>query len=142
MINEGLGDGSGRPRGASGGPFHFTSHLANTYPTSLPRYDPITHLPQISESTILGYSKYLSEDIGYRTVGTKEHALGDQWMVEQVERLKEECESVVRQSGGARGLECEIWRQEGSGSHRCVSSSCFPSILLGIDDSDIASALT
>jgi hypothetical protein len=89
------------------------------YPSSL-RYNPITHLPQISESTILGYSKYLSEDIGYRTVGTREHALGDRWMVEQVERLKEECERVVREAGGTRGLECEVWRQEGSGSHRCV----------------------
>lgn len=31
------------------------------------QYNPITNLPQISESTILGYAKYLSEDIGYRT---------------------------------------------------------------------------
>ena len=78
------------------------------------------HLPQISESTILGYSKHLSEDIGYRIVGTREHALGDRWMVEQVERLKGECEKVVRDTVGGRALECEVWRQEGSGSHRYV----------------------
>lgn len=81
------------------------------------RFNPITLLPQISESTVLGYAKYLSEDIGYRTVGTREHALGDAWMVEQVERLKEECERIVREDK-ERVLECEIWRQDGSGSHR------------------------
>src|ERR1700722_13316745 len=84
------------------------------------RTNPTTHLPQISESTILEYSKYLSEDIGYRTVGTREHALGDQWMVEQIERLKGDCDRIVAEIDGGRGLECEVWRQEGSGSHRCV----------------------
>lgn len=90
-----------------------------TLPTPLTDlYNPATHLPQISESTVLGYSKYLSEDIGYRTVGTREHALGDKWMMDQVERLKEECDRIVHEAHGGRGLECEVWRQEGSGSHR------------------------
>jgi len=84
------------------------------------RFDPLTSQPQLSEAQILFYAKYLSEDIGYRTVGTYEHALADKWMVEQAELVKHMCEDVVRKSGGKRKLECEVWRQEGSGSHRCV----------------------
>ncbi|KAJ7097218.1 hypothetical protein B0H15DRAFT_825213 [Mycena belliarum] len=79
-------------------------------------FDARTGLPQISEARILGYAKYLSEDIGYRTVGTYEHALADDWMVEQAEAAKRHCESVVKASG--RRLECEVWRQQGSGTHR------------------------
>ncbi|KAJ7197735.1 hypothetical protein GGX14DRAFT_470744 [Mycena pura] len=78
--------------------------------------DALTGLPQISEARILGVAKYLSEDIGYRTVGTYEHALADKWMVGQVEEAKRHCERVVRETG--RKLECEIWRQQGSGTHR------------------------
>ncbi|KAF7370093.1 Peptide hydrolase [Mycena sanguinolenta] len=75
-----------------------------------------TNLPQISEARILGYAKYLSEDIGYRTVGTSEHALADAWMVEQAEEAKRNCERVVKETG--RKLQCEVWRQQGSGTHR------------------------
>ncbi|KAF8075052.1 hypothetical protein FPV67DRAFT_1475846 [Lyophyllum atratum] len=78
--------------------------------------DPLTGLPQISETRVLGFAKYLSEDIGYRTVGTLEHALADTWMVGQAEAVKRNCEEVVAATG--RKLECEVWRQEGSGSHR------------------------
>jgi len=73
------------------------------------RINPITNAPHLAESQVLYYAKYLSEDIGYRTVGTKEHALGDAWFFEQVEALTEGC---------PKGLECEVWRQQGSGSHR------------------------
>ncbi|KAF8217155.1 hypothetical protein K438DRAFT_1798365 [Mycena galopus ATCC 62051] len=75
-----------------------------------------TNLPQISEARILGYAKYLSENIGYRTVGTSEHALADTWMVEQAEEAKRNCEHVIKESG--RKLQCEVWRQQGSGTHR------------------------
>ncbi|KAK7456416.1 hypothetical protein VKT23_010664 [Stygiomarasmius scandens] len=78
--------------------------------------NPVTKLPQISEARILGVSKHLSEDIGFRTPGTYEHALGDKWMYEQVEEFKKKCDEMIAESG--RKLECEIWRQEGSGSHR------------------------
>lgn len=37
-------------------------------------------------------------------------------MVGQVEEAKRHCERVVRETG--RKLECEIWRQQGSGTHR------------------------
>ncbi|KAJ7509606.1 hypothetical protein B0H11DRAFT_1960274 [Mycena galericulata] len=78
--------------------------------------NPLTGLPQISEARILGFAKYLSEDIGYRTVGTYEHALADDWMVARAEEEKRHCERVVKESG--RKLECEVWRQQGSGTHR------------------------
>ncbi|KAJ7227883.1 hypothetical protein B0H12DRAFT_1148341 [Mycena haematopus] len=77
----------------------------------------LTNLPQISEARILGYAKYLSENIGYRTVGTFEHALADTWMVEQAEEAKRNCERVVSKETG-RKLQCEVWRQQGSGTHR------------------------
>ncbi|KAI0343326.1 hypothetical protein BDW22DRAFT_1394270 [Trametopsis cervina] len=79
--------------------------------------NPVTSLPQISEAQILWYAKTLSEDIGYRTVGTREHALGDAWMVKQAEYVQRQCEEIVNANPG-RQLECEVWRQEGSGSHR------------------------
>ncbi|KAF8972707.1 hypothetical protein BDZ97DRAFT_1649998 [Flammula alnicola] len=78
--------------------------------------DPITKLPQISEERILGVARHLSEDIGYRTVGTYEHALADRWMVEAAEQVQQNCERIVNKTG--RKLECEVWRQEGSGNHR------------------------
>ncbi|KAJ7304555.1 hypothetical protein DFH08DRAFT_903357 [Mycena albidolilacea] len=75
-----------------------------------------TNLPQISEARILGYAKYLSEEIGYRTVGTYEHAVADTWMVQQAEEAKRNCERVVKETG--RKLQCEVWRQQGSGKQR------------------------
>jgi hypothetical protein len=81
-------------------------------------YDPVTNLPQLSETRILDVARHLSEEIGYRTVGTYEHALGDAWMVQQAEEMKRDCDRVVSASKGARKLECEVWHQVGSGSHR------------------------
>lgn len=78
--------------------------------------NPSTQLPQISEANILGVAKYLSEDIGFRTVGTFEHALADTWMVQRAEEMQKECERIVVETG--RKLECEVWHQQGSGSHR------------------------
>ncbi len=80
------------------------------------RTNPTTNLPQISEQRILGVAKHLSEGIGYRIVGSYEHALADEWMVEAAEQVKRNCERIVLLTG--RKLECEIWRQEGSGNHR------------------------
>jgi hypothetical protein len=86
--------------------------------------DSITQLPRISEQKILSYAKYLSGDIGYWIVGTYEHALTDRWMMEKVLDVKRKCEELVNkereQGGRTRKLECEVWRQEGSGSHRCI----------------------
>ncbi|PCH44600.1 hypothetical protein WOLCODRAFT_26882 [Wolfiporia cocos MD-104 SS10] len=79
--------------------------------------DPLTGLPQLAEARILAHAKHLSEDIGYRTVGTLEHAVADAWMVEQAEALRAQCERAVLVRPG-RQLECEVWHQQGSGSHR------------------------
>lgn len=78
---------------------------------TLHRTDPITGLPQLSESKVLSYAQHLSENIGYRTVGTREHALGDAWLLKEAQLIAEKCPN---------GLECEVWRQSGSGSHRYV----------------------
>jgi len=66
---------------------------------------------------MLSHAYHLSEEIGYRTVGTREHALGDKWALEQVEQLRDRCNEIVKQDR-RRKLECEVWRQEGSGTHR------------------------
>ncbi|EKM81542.1 hypothetical protein AGABI1DRAFT_69822 [Agaricus bisporus var. burnettii JB137-S8] len=78
--------------------------------------DPTTQLPQISEANILGVAKYLSEDIGFRTVGTFEHALADTWMAQRAEEMQKECQRIISHTG--RKLQCEVWHQRGSGSHR------------------------
>ncbi|RPD64072.1 hypothetical protein L226DRAFT_544758 [Lentinus tigrinus ALCF2SS1-7] len=99
------------------GPFYaFKAHYDLPSPV-VELYDPVTSLPQLSEAQILGHAKYLSEDIGYRTVGTREHALGDAWVLQQAEALRSECEAVVR-AHPERKLQCEVWHQQGSGSHR------------------------
>ncbi|KAI0676099.1 hypothetical protein C8Q78DRAFT_369024 [Trametes maxima] len=98
-------------------PFYsYRSHYALPEPV-VDLVNPANSLPQISETQILQHAKYLSEDIGYRTVGTREHALGDAWVLQQAEALRTECETVVRAQSG-RKLECEVWHQQGSGSHR------------------------
>ena len=50
-------------------------------------------------------------------IGYREHALGDAWMVKQAEDLGRQCEEVIKAIPN-RKLQCEVWRQEGSGSHR------------------------
>ncbi|KAG7087620.1 hypothetical protein E1B28_013568 [Marasmius oreades] len=78
--------------------------------------DPETNLPQLSEARVLSIAKYLSEDIGFRTPGTLEHARGEQWFFQQVLDAQKECQRVAESSG--RKLECEVWLQRGNGSHR------------------------
>ncbi|EJC99693.1 uncharacterized protein FOMMEDRAFT_160118 [Fomitiporia mediterranea MF3/22] len=80
-------------------------------------HDNLTGKPQISERVILEHARVLSEDIGFRTVGTREHALGDSWALARATELKELCERIVRVDS-TRRLECEVDRQIGSGSHR------------------------
>jgi hypothetical protein len=94
--------------------------------TSTHRTNSVTKLPQISESRILGVAKTLSEDVGYRIVGTREHALADKWMVQAAEHVKQNCQRIVNKTG--RKLECEVWRQEGNGSHRYECWTSGPSI--------------
>lgn len=88
---------------------------------SLTNHRRYVHRP-IAEKAVLEKVRQLSEDIGYRTVGTREHALGEQWMLNEVEALKAHCDELVKRSSPAapRHLECEVDRQEGSGTHRYV----------------------
>ncbi|KAJ7202713.1 hypothetical protein B0H12DRAFT_1206341 [Mycena haematopus] len=102
---------------APGNGFVRAQYCSGALLTPPDRKNALTNLPQISEARILGYAKYLSENIGYRTVGTFEHALADTWMVEQAEEAKRNCERVVSKETG-RKLQCEVWRQQGSGTHR------------------------
>lgn len=58
---------------------------------------------------MLAVAQTLSETFGYRTVGTREHALADAWVHDQVQKLAATCPPT---------LQCETWRQVGSGTHR------------------------
>jgi len=87
------------------------------------RINPVTNLPQLSEERILNISRYLSEDIGFRTPGTFEHAQGEAWLYEQALLAQQECQRIAKDSG--RQLECEIWWQKGNGSHRCALKGTF-----------------
>lgn len=73
---------------------------------------------RISEAHILDVARHLSETIGYRTVGTKEHAQADQWIHDQARAFQQECEEILNTVHFGRHLECEVWRQQGSGMHR------------------------
>jgi len=90
----------------------------------IPSYDPKTNLPHPSEATILSYAKHLSEGIGYRTPGTREHAIADAWLFQKVQDIGQLCRQAVEKEPD-RKLECTVWRQEGSGSHRCVDHHSF-----------------
>jgi hypothetical protein len=79
--------------------------------------------PQISEARILSHVAELTDPniIGYRTVGTRAHALGDAWAVEQVKALVSLCDTIKAQAsaeGRTVDLECEWDRQQGSGTHK------------------------
>jgi hypothetical protein len=50
-----------------------------------------------------------------------EHALADKWMVDTAYEVQKECERLVRADPGERKLECEVWHQQGSGTHRYVA---------------------
>jgi hypothetical protein len=81
--------------------------------------------PQISEHRILSHVADLSdpEKIGFRTVGTKEHAAGDAWAVDQVKELVRLCDDVkatASMMGRSVDLVCEWDRQQGSGTHKLV----------------------
>lgn len=90
-----------------------------SFPDNAPSVDSATGLPQISETQILKYVRHLSEDIGFRTVGTAEHALADKWMVDTAHEVQRECQRLAA-TDPERKLECEVWHQRGSGAHRYV----------------------
>lgn len=68
--------------------------------------------PQFSEALARAHVQAL-EDIGYRIVGTPEHASGRDYVLAEARRLAALC-------AGVAGLECEVELQRGNGSHRSV----------------------
>ncbi|WWC69875.1 uncharacterized protein I206_103818 [Kwoniella pini CBS 10737] len=86
----------------------YLSKLHYKLPEGLSPYDSNGD-PQPSEKLILSHIEAL-ENIGYRTVGTRESVLGEQYVVEQVINLLDICEK-------SDVLNCEWWSQQGSGFH-------------------------
>ena len=52
--------------------------------------------------------QHLSEDIGYRAIGTTEHAFSGKWMVDTAYKIQKECERLVRTDPGGPKLESEV----------------------------------
>jgi hypothetical protein len=94
---------------------YFTVVALLAFLTNTFRVNPETGLPQISETQILSYVRHLSEDIGFRTVGTAEHAVADKWMVDTAHEVERECKRLV-EANPERKLECEVWHQRGQWS--------------------------
>ncbi|KIY68442.1 hypothetical protein CYLTODRAFT_453504 [Cylindrobasidium torrendii FP15055 ss-10] len=65
----------------------------------------------ISEARILETTRFLSEEIGFRTVGTREHAAADTWANDILQGLADQCK-------GREKIHCTFWRQQGDGNHR------------------------
>ncbi|WVQ77899.1 hypothetical protein IAR50_007604 [Cryptococcus sp. DSM 104548] len=65
--------------------------------------------PQPSEEVVRSHIQAL-EDIGYRIVGTPEALAGEQYVLDQVLELVEECNAK-------NVLNCEWWHQKGDGFH-------------------------
>ncbi|KEI41749.1 uncharacterized protein L969DRAFT_15765 [Mixia osmundae IAM 14324] len=74
---------------------------------------PVTGHSQFSEARALDVIKYLSEDVGYRIVGTKQ-------MVEAVDYLLEQVRDLQRQLAASplAGMhQIEVWHQKDDGAH-------------------------
>ena len=67
--------------------------------------------PQPSEEIVMRHIAAL-ERIGYRTVGTQEAKLGEEYVLEQAREIEKRCTGVIH---------CEVFVQQGSGFHQCVS---------------------
>lgn len=72
-------------------------------------YSDASGRPQPSEANVLAHIQAL-EDAGYRVVGTQEALRGEEYVVEQVQKLETQCNA-----GGV--LDCEVWLQKGNGNH-------------------------
>lgn len=86
---------------------HANASLASRFFRS---YNYELSTPQFSEHKALEHIQAL-EDVGYRIVGTKEHAAGLEYVLRVADELIEKCLAFPE-------LECEVWHQQGSGSHR------------------------
>lgn len=85
--------------------------------------------PQPAESNVLRHIGEL-ERIGYRTVGSPEAVLGEDYVIAEVEKLDKMCKSQK----GAK-LDCDVWVQSGTGYHSYVQ------LLFVIADNSVSSII-
>lgn len=78
-----------------------------------------------SEVTALEHISVLSDKIGYRIVGTKEHVQAEQWVESIVKQYEGWHRTVEDSADGLNGTldprgdtQVEVWTQIGDGSHR------------------------
>ncbi|CAO1635451.1 unnamed protein product [Sympodiomycopsis kandeliae] len=67
-----------------------------------------------SEEGALQLIKKLSEDIGYRIVGTEHHVAAEDWLLAELKKY----EGTHNLGGEAGKVQVEVWRQIGDGAHR------------------------
>jgi hypothetical protein len=99
------------------------SHYNLPTPRSI-EVDSLTSPAHFSEQAALEHISVLSDQIGYRIVGTKQHVEAEKW-VESIVKQYEGWHRTVEGSdagnvtGDARGdTQVEVWTQIGDGSHR------------------------
>ncbi|KAF9429994.1 hypothetical protein BGZ94_008725 [Podila epigama] len=94
----------------------FQAHYTLPTPVSEP-YNPISGLPQFAESNVRRVVKHLSEDIGYRIVGTAQDQETQTYLLGEIKSL--EAQAKLHTLKGASGLPTiETWVQVADGSHR------------------------
>jgi hypothetical protein len=86
-----------------------------------PSIDPKTGLPQISENPDQAPRVHPASFRGHldtAPLGPPNMPLRiNKWVIYTAHEIQKECERLVRVDPG-RQLECEVWHQQGSGSHR------------------------
>lgn len=73
-----------------------------------------TTKPVFSEENALSIMDKLSNEFGYRIVGTKQHVDAEDWLMTELQKY----EGVHTFSDGQGDVQVEVWRQIGDGAHR------------------------
>lgn len=94
----------------------FQAHYALPAPVS-ELYNPTTGQAQFAESNVRRIVKHLSEEIGYRIVGTEQDQETQTYLLSEIKALEKQAE--VQALRGVNGLpKFETWVQAADGSHQ------------------------
>lgn len=89
---------------------YFFAKLHYRLPTPVNVLNAADGTPIVSEGNILAHIAAL-EEIGFRIVGTEEAVKGEEYVIDEVVKLKERCDE-----GGI--IKCDMWIQIGDGVHQ------------------------
>ncbi|KAF9287320.1 hypothetical protein BGZ68_001980 [Mortierella alpina] len=99
----------------------ITYQIHYTLPTPVREStNPVTGQVQFSEENVRVIVRHLSEDIGYRVVGTEQELEAKQYLIKELTKLKDEAHIAgLRRPAASDALpNFDMWVQVGDGSHR------------------------